>query len=228
MKISPLFILILLLPTHFAFGQFFIVADKDGYVNVRSTADSKSRVVDTLNNGHFIYFFEEQKGNWRKVEYSRNGKDRAGYIYNDRLISIGEYDSIPLQHYDANTATCSRNSIKIIVTKQKFDKTKYRFTYADHQIIKINGKQYWGTDGEQPRTEYKSIVILNGSRKIVLPHTAFDNLFEPTIYNTEAHYDPLNDIFYIRSQNSDGAGAYDVVWRVVKGMYTDRDIEYGF
>lgn len=37
-----------------------------------------------------------------------------------------------------------------------------------------------------------------------------------------------NDIFYIRSQNSDGAGAYDVVWRVVKGMYTDRDIEYGF
>src|ERR1700754_4283655 len=107
MKISPLFILILLLPTHFAFGQFFIVADKDGYVNVRSTADSKSRIVDTLNNGHFIYFFEEQKGNWRKIEYSRNGKDRGGYIYNDRLISIGEHDSIPLQHYDANTAICS-------------------------------------------------------------------------------------------------------------------------
>jgi hypothetical protein len=44
----------------------------------------------------------------------------------------------------------------------------------------------------------------------------------------EAHYDPLNDILYIRSQNSDGAGAYDVVWRVVKGIYTDRDIVYGF
>ena len=79
-----------------------------------------------------------------------------------------------------------------------------------------------------PPAEYKSIVILTGSRKIVLPHTAFDNLFEPDIYNTEVHYDPLHDTFYIRSQNGDGAGAYDVIWRVVKGMYTDRDIEYGF
>ena len=70
-----------------------------------------------------------------------------------------------------------------------------------------------------------SIVIQVGNRAIKLPKTAFDNLFQPTIWKTEVHYDRLSDTFYVRSQNSDGAGSYDVIWRVVKGVYTDRDIE---
>jgi len=227
MKISPLFLLIFLLHTHLAFAQFYIVVDKDGYVNVRNAGDSKSRIVDTLNNGHLVYFIEE-KGNWRKIDYNRNGKDRDGFIYKGRLKSIEDYDSIPLEHYDDTTAICSSDSVKIVVTKQTFDESRYRFTYADHQIVKINGKQYWGTDGEQPRAEYKSIIILTGSRKIILPHKALENLFDPSIYNTEVYFDRPNDIFYIHSQNGDEAGLYEVVWRVVKGIYTDRAIEYGF
>jgi hypothetical protein len=41
-----------------------------------------------------------------------------------------------------------------MVTQQKFDKTKYRLTRDEHKwITKINGKPYWGTDGELPKRE---------------------------------------------------------------------------
>lgn len=238
MKTAPVFLLALLL-TQCATAQFWLVYDKVGYVNVRHASDTKSRIVDTLNNGHIVYFLDgKPAGDWTKIEYTRRDKSGSGYIYHHRLKSIADYDSIPLLDHNEHTATCARDSVKVVVTQQKFDRGRYRFTYnhvdqhekniADRQIIKINGKQYWGTDGDLPKREYKSIVIFVGNRKIVLPHSAIDNLFEPTIWYTEVHYDRINDVFYIRSQNSDGAGAYDVVWRIVKGVYTDRDIEYGF
>lgn len=209
-------------------AQYWIVADNDGFVNVRDSAGTSRRITDTLHNGHFIYIVpdEVQTGAWRNVLYHHMAKDsdRYGYIFFDRLKAVEDYDSIPLRNYIDNTATCSRDSVKVIVTQQKFDKTKYRISYGDRYIARINGKPYWGTDGEMPRHEYKSITILIGTRKIILPHAAFDNLFEPTIWNTEVHYDRVSDIIYIRSQNSDGAGSYDVIWRIVKGVYTDRDI----
>jgi hypothetical protein len=92
----------------------------------------------------------------------------------------------------------------------------------------INGKQYWGTDGELPKSEYKSIIIQIGARKISLPLAALDNLFQPSIYSTIVHIDFPNDIIYIEASNSDGAGAYDVMWRVEKGVYKDRFIAYGW
>jgi hypothetical protein len=232
MKALSLLLLTFLL-TRSARAQFWIVSDKDGFVNVRDSANTRSRVKDTLYNGHFIFVFrfEEQVGSWMKIEYSHHGKDREGYVYHDRLIPIAHYDSIPLRKSSDNIATYSRDSVRVIVTQQKFDKTKHRLTFADAgsaQLVEIDGEQYLGTDGEVPKREYKSIEIFVGNRRISLPRAAFANLFEPTIYNTEIRYNRAEDIFYIHAENSDGAGAYDVIWRIVKGVYTDRDIELDF
>jgi|GEM_PF-4799145 hypothetical protein len=129
-------------------------------------------------NGHlvFILTFKEQSGNWRKVQFGHNGKALDGYVYNSRLIPIAHYDSIPLQNIIDNTGTFSCDSVKVIVATRKFDKSKYRFTYDKQnssQISAINGKEYWGTDGDLPKREYKSIVIFVGARKITLPPEAF-------------------------------------------------------
>ena len=227
MKALSLLLLTFLL-TRSARAQFWIVSDKDGFVNVRDSANTRSKIHDTLNNGHFIYTVpvEEQTGAWLKIVYHHKGKDREGYVYRDRLNAVADYDSIPLQNYTENIANYSHDSIKVVITQQKIDKTKYRYSRGETGYIeKVNGKPYWGTDGEMPKRAYKSIVIFAGASKIVMPRVAFDNLFEPTVYNTEIHYDRANDIFYIRAENSDGAGSYDVIWRIVKGVYTDSDIQ---
>jgi len=60
------------------------------------------------------------------------------------------------------------------------------------------------------------------------PKTQRKTFLNPGIGTAQINYDRKNDILYIRSSNSDGAGGYEVIWRVEKGAYTGRYIAYGF
>jgi hypothetical protein len=214
----------------FSFGQFAMIADKDGHCNVRKEGKAGNNVVDTLGNGHLTYCMETED-KWINIDYSKKKRGCNGYVYRDRIKMISDYDSIPTKTDQVNAFTLGKDSVEILITSQKFDKTKYRFSYGkDNQsdIQMINGKPYWGTDGEQPKTEYKSISIIMGKRKIILPRSALENLFEPTLFHSYANYDRENDILYVGSSNSDGAGGYEVIWKIEKGVYTERYVAYGF
>src|SRR5215831_13254846 len=215
-----------------AYGQFAYISDKDGYVNVRKGAANTERILDTLRNGHLIYCLEK-KGNWTSVWYytKKYKEELYGYVYRDRLHLITDYENIPETSREFNKYVLGKDSIKVTVSAKKFDRSKYRFTYnkdANPSILFINGKQYWGTDGEMPKTEYSSIIIQIGARKITLPPSALENLFQPSTYSTLVHIDSSNDVIYIEASNSDGAGAYSVLWRVEKGVYKDRFVAYGW
>ncbi|HKC37759.1 MAG TPA: hypothetical protein VKB95_16900, partial [Chitinophagaceae bacterium] len=148
-----------------------------------------------------------------------------------RVNLISDYQKIPLLTKKENKIMLSKDSIKVIVTEQKFDKSKYKLTFHKEykdQLQFINNKQYWGTDGRIQKTEYKSIEIYYGTKKVVLPKNAIDNLFEISLHNTQVNYDMINGILYIQSMNSDGAGSYEVIWKVEKGIYKERYIAYGF
>lgn len=213
-----------------ASAQFAIVQDKDGYCNVRSSYEIGNNITDKLKNGHLVYRFEVN-GNWAHINYNKGKKELTGNMYADRLKLISDYTEIPITSETEDIVTLKKDAIEIAVTQQKFDKTKYKLTYykdSKEYIEFINGKQYWGTDGPIPRTAYKSIIVYMKGKKIVLPSAATANLFEPSLYNTQAYYDKTNDILYIQSMNSDGAGAYEVIWKIEKGVYKDRFIMYGF
>jgi hypothetical protein len=213
-----------------AHGQFAIIRDKDGYCHVRSSARLGKNVIDTLENGYLVYCFE-QKDNWINIDYTKNNKEANGQVYHDRVQFILDYQNIPFVSEGDNQVMYEKEGLKVVMTQQKFDRRRYKFSYykdAKDQIERINGKQYWGTDGGMPKEEYKSIVIYIGQRKTILPGSAFENLFEPSLYNTEVHYDKAHDIVYIESTNSDGAGSYEVIWKIEKGKYKGRLIAYGF
>ncbi len=212
------------------FAQFAIVQDKEGYSNVRDSADIASNVTDTLKNGHFVYWFQT-KGNWIDIGYTKNKKDLSGYIYRDRLKLISDYESIPSVTESANSVTLAKDSLRVVVSQQKFVRSKNNISYykeAKDQVELVNGQPIWGTDGGMPYTEYMSIVISVGKRKLVLPKTALANLFQPRLSDTQVNYDKANDILYVQAANSDGAGFYQVIWRIEKGIYKDRYVASGF
>jgi hypothetical protein len=220
---------LLLLLSFSAFAQFAVIQDKDGYSNVRDSAHIEARLTDTLHNGHFVYCFEK-KGNWVNIDYTKKQADRRGYVYFDRLRVVTEFESIPPVSGAANSITFSKDSLTIMLTRHLFKKSNNKFTYykeAEGQIELINGKPIWGTDGGMPGTQYKSIVVSIGQRKIHLPATAINNLFEPRLTDTQVNYDSTNDILYIQSSNSDGAGFYQVIWKIEKGIYKERYIASG-
>lgn len=213
-----------------SYGQFAIVLDKDGSTNVRLNGNSNSKIVDTLQNGHLIYCLEN-KGNWANIDYTKERKESNGYIYKDRYKLISTFLQIHIARKNVTSVKLKKDSIEITLTQSMFEKGKHRFKYskeAPDQIELIDNKQYWGTDGEMPSTQYDKIILRIGHRNVSLPKRATVGLYEPSLYNAEAYFNKQNNTLYITTINSDGAGSYEVIWEVKNGIYMDRLVAYGF
>jgi len=213
-----------------SYGQFAVVNDKDSFLNVRKAGIKNSEVIDKLQNGHLIYCFE-YNGNWCNIDYTKNGEELNGYVYKDRFKFISEFSSLIVSKKSGTSITLKKDTIEVTITQSTFDKKKHKFKYVKmypDQIELIDNKKYWGRDGGMPTTQYEKIEIKIGLKTIILPKTALEGLYEPSIYTAEVYYDQKTDVLYILTLNSDGAGSYFVVWKVEKGVYKDRLVAYGF
>ncbi|MCC7332762.1 MAG: SH3 domain-containing protein [Flavobacteriales bacterium] len=215
-----------------AFGQFGIIADKDGFVNVRNSPNISNNIVDTLTNGQIVFCLEAE-GEWRPIDYDFNRQRKSGYIHNSRVKFLKDFDKIPYHNLTDSSISFKKDSIKLIVTKTKFqpknnklqyhkgDTSKNQMSYLE----KINGKEIWGTDGDVPKNQYGQITLTLGKNRIYLP---IDNLFEPNLDNTIVNIDTKNRTIYISASNSDGAGGYEVLWIVANGKLKQRITTVGF
>ena len=212
------------------FGQFAIINDIDGLLNIREDGTTNSKIIDNLTNGHLIYCFQN-KGNWTYINYTKNNKECEGYVYKDRYKVISIFPSLKILKELENSITLKKDSIQVTITKSKFYYKNHKFKYvkdSPSQIELIDNKQYWGKDGGMPKTQFERIIIKVGKKTINLPKFALTGLYEPSIHRTLINYDKLTDTFYIETSNSDGAGSYFVIWKVEKGIYKERLIAYGF
>ena len=231
-----LFILFLLLSINaFAqgpFGDYAVVKDKDGYVNIRAKESVKSKIVGTLPNNTLVYTLfdttEDETGeeiffNWIAVD--------KGYVHKSRLKMISEFPSIGKGKEQGNSITIAGKGISVTLTKQPFDKTKHKITKKKHKEYSeyiIDGKRVQGLDNDEflPKDHYKSITVTINGKNIPIPKSAYDDLYEIGIWDTNnfAYYDKEDDILYIIAHNGDGANAYEVCWQIVKGKYKTRII----
>ena len=202
----------------------------DGSANIRSSAEKGNNISDKLENGFIVYCFEPE-GNWVNIDYKKNGKELNGYIYRDRIKYITDFTNIPLKSNISGKVKLENENVKIEISETKFIKEKHKLKFYKNkktQLDKIDNLQIFGTDGNIPKREYKSIQIEINNVKIGLPNIALKNLYEPSLYNSKANYDEKNDVLYILSSNSDGAGSYEIIWIIEKKKYKNRIEAYGF
>lgn len=226
-------LILLLISFQLYFSQFYIVNDKDGFVNVREKDNPNSKIIARLNNGEIVHSYEdffENKGNWLSVDFNFTKNDfKTGFIYKDRLINIYQYEKITMQT-KSNEVVLKNKNIEIKITEKKFQKKNHSFSFHQNYkdiITKIDGQDYYGTDGYLPKIEYSQIHISINGKTFNLPKEALKNIFEPNLFSTTAHYDLENDILYIESLNSDGAGSYEILWIIEKGKFKKRSIFSG-
>ncbi|MBV6879815.1 hypothetical protein KVY03_08180 [Epilithonimonas sp. FP105] len=229
MKIIASFIFTLIMSPAI-FGQFAIVSDKDGFVNVRTTAEIGNNISDKLENGFVVYSFEPN-GNWINIDYKKKGKELGGYIYKDRIKFVTDFIKIPQKSQNDGILKLGNDQIKIEIRETKFIKENHKLTFVKNSntlLDKIDGYQIFGADGNIPRRQYKSIKVKINKTEIELPNIALKNLYEPNLANHQATYDEKNDTLYIFSMNSDGAGSYEVIWVIEKNKFKERIEAYGF
>ena len=210
-------------------GAFAVINDKDGYVNVRKEKSVHSKVLKKLDNNTLIFVLEYDKayyGNWIYA-------DNEGYIYNDRVQWIHNFPQIAKGIAKGNTIVFEGKEIQVVLSTEKFDKSKHSFKYHKEYrdvIEKIDGKLFWGTDGNMPKREYKSIEVKIRGKQVFIPQSAYSDLYQPNLYTdlNFVYYDKDSDILYIVANNGDGAGAYMVCWQIEKGVYKGRKIGIPF
>lgn len=228
MKIS--LALFLLFSFTACFSQFAVINDPEGFVNVRSDGNIKSKITDSLDNGKLIFCFEHL-GNWISIEYIKNGKEFHGFIYKDRCTSIDSYKEISKTIQSENNLILLKDSLQIQVCAEKFIPQEHsiaHFKEYPDQIEFIDGKKYWGTDGGMPTSKYSKIEIQMSSEPLLLPFSALEGLYEPTLRNTQVNIDEETNTIYIQSMNSDGAGGYLIIWLIKNGEYIERFVVHGF
>ena len=210
-------------------GAFAVINDKDGYVNVRKEKSVHSKVLKKLDNNTLIFVLEYDKayyGNWIYA-------DNEGYIYNDRVKWIHNFPQIAKGIAKENTIVFEGKEIQVALSTEKFDKNKHSFkSHKEYRDIieKIDGEPFWGTDGNMPKREYKSIEVKIRGKQVSIPQSAYNDLYESYLYTefNSVHYDKDNDILYIVADNGDGAGAYMVCWQIEKGVYKGRKVGIPF
>jgi hypothetical protein len=226
---KPAFLVILCLTFSNTFGQFAIIKDREGFVNVRRTAIYENNIVDTLLNDQVIYLWGQVE-DWFQIEYEKNNQSLGGYVHKSRIKPISDFDTIRRTHLSRDLVVFQEEPVKITMTKipfeQKNKKVQYYAGDPSKNIttypVKINNKKIWGTFGNMPKTQYGKFQIEVSGNNIDLPYGEYDDLYEPNLSYTNAYYVKKTSCLYIVAHNSDGAGAYSVIWIIDKGKYFKR------
>lgn len=217
-----------------AFGQFGIIRNKDGFVNVRKSPEKGENIKDTLYNGQIIFYYEEPKGDWYEIDYEKDTLSSDGYVHKSGFKFLTEFESLPVKQRTKDKVIFQKDSIKITLTKMPFISRNNKLEYGTGDqagfLRKINGKEIWGKDGGIPTTQYEQVSIECGDKKIDLPKECLENLFEPNFeYKyTVIYFDRESNTIYINADNGDGAGGYSVLWIIENGKYKSRHLSQGY
>ena len=204
------------------FGDYAVVKDKDGYVNIRAKESVKSKIVGTLPNNTLVYgFFDKEYNptNWIEVD--------KGYVHQSRLKKIFDFRAIEGK-VQGNSVIFDDKDVKVTITKQKFDKTKHKITkkgQGSYEQLIIDGKEIiYGWDGSLAQDHYKSITVTMKGKNVPIPKSAYDDLYEISYFSSSIYYDEEAEALYIYAVNGEAGLAYQVCWQIVKGEYKTRII----
>ena len=125
-------------------GAAFVTSSKDNAINIRQSATTDSKVVETITNGHILES-NEKSGEWHKVTYYNDEikKSFTGYIHNSQLKEIvGKLTITSSEGYsNIREKPTTKSTIK---TKLKTGQTVYAISKTDDDwyYIRYNGNQY--------------------------------------------------------------------------------------
>ncbi|BDD00601.1 hypothetical protein [Persicobacter psychrovividus] len=188
-------------------GQVAIIKDPDGWTNVRKSPDGKSEILHRVyENQVFWYDFEkaDEEKDWISIYFPKDdytigkGVPIVGFIHRSRFL--------PLE----NIPEYSGKNFSFEYKLSDFDSTNRVIDRKDGKwITAIDGRYVWGTDGEVPKTQVDDIKVTIDGHEVKIPNVYFSDIYECrnkfTVYKNDKTY-------FVYQWNSDGAGAYEVVW----------------
>ncbi|HEX2999349.1 MAG TPA: hypothetical protein VHR86_03840, partial [Armatimonadota bacterium] len=94
-------------------------------------------------------------------------------------------------------------------------------------------KNWYGTDGGLPTTEFYAFEATVDGRRWLIPHRLYSDCYEPNIRrvgtgeSVEVRLSPDGNLLTIMLVGSDGDGSYSVRWDLRRNGKHTRKIAYG-
>ncbi len=232
MKVFKLLLFLLFSYSTVTAQSYAVIKDKDGFVNVRQEKSPNSRAVGKIFKDDTFLFDESDKSKWVKIYQQTNHKLLEGYISANKIYPLSRYYSLKTIKTGRNFVIAGNDSIKVIIKSTPFNSKNARLifskpeksNYSERELIKINGRHFWGTDGAIPKTVINSLIIEINGKQLEVSSNNFNDLYEPQLSSLNIYLAKTN-IIYIEMDNSDGAGAYTVFWIVKNNKLSKRQID---
>ncbi|PQB05791.1 hypothetical protein [Aureitalea marina] len=212
-------IILTVLTIQSSFGQVATIQDPDGWTNVRKSPDGTSEIIQRVyENEVFWYDSEEtdQEQKWISIYIPKNdyslGKSEPGYIvgfiHKSRLLPLEK-----LQGYTGNDFTFKYELGDFDSTNRIIDKQDGKWISA------IDGRPVWGTDGNFPKTQVDNIKVIIDGQEIEIHEVFYSDIYE---CDNEISIYKNGETYFAHQWNSDGAGAYEIVWVLDKNGLKQR------
>lgn len=185
--------------------------DDKGMYSIRYYNEAE-RLCDTLVNYRFLQHLDtEFEFNYPSLKHELKGDDLLR-MYND--------------------------SIEVLITAAAFDTTHHKLYFSKAtpgELLKIDERKFWGTDGSIPRRKILNIELRVNGEIIIIPDKEWQDLYEPNLqysdwkgtrtYYANTYLTSRHEII-IRMDNSDAAGSYTVLWFIRNGVFFSRIISH--
>lgn len=212
-------IVLTVLTIQISFGQIATIQDPDGWTNVRKSPDGKAEIIQRVyENEVFWYDYEQtdQEQEWISIYLPKNDYSLeksapnyiVGFIHKSRILPLEK-----LQGYSGNDFTFEYKLSKFDSINRIIDKQDGKW------ITAIDGRPIWGTDGNFPKTQVDDIKVIIDGQEIEIHEVFYSDIYECdnriSIYKN-------GDTYFAHQWNSDGAGAYEIVWVLDKNGLKQR------
>lgn len=101
-------------------AQFGIIADEEGFVNIRSSAEITNNIIETANSGEVVYCLEAE-GDWLPVDYHLGQWNKSGYIHKTRVKLIEQFEEVPFVQFTDTSITYRMDTVTIQITTKSFE-----------------------------------------------------------------------------------------------------------
>lgn len=128
--------------------------------------------------------FRNKKDNFVKVSQKDIRADMASFLMAgiDESITKLPLKSVPVKSYGSNYMTWSNDQITVTIKTGVFDPAKHKIMLEEKHVVKVDNKPYYGNYGEMPRVTIESITVMMGKDTVVIPPTAYFDLYEPSFF----------------------------------------------
>src|SRR5262249_31398945 len=122
------------------------------------------------------------------------------------------------------------HSAILIIRTKRFRSSEHRIAVDSQYQTRVDGRRAWGTDGNNPNIEIDSMILVLDGKELTVPKKLFKDCYEPNLdhRSLKMRFGSEFKSVIVSMSGSDGAGGYEVVWRLASNEHHSRSVNSGF